>query len=960
MSNNIIDNPKELAKDINALNDSIAAVKDTLKGFGQESEGLKQISIEAKELGDAFAGTEDKFKDLKVDKLLNQLRELVYTISGFGLVAFKLSKIFGKMKFAEGVIDSAAMGELFEKLTPIVQSFSETKDLKKSVKVGGNDSEKGNSNNEILPDEQKQLYKELWDLQSKNESDRIALKEKSVKEESELINFRYQNEIEAIERLEQKLRDVQKKDGEKTGTLTPNQQKVIDDTKEIVGDRKAANKDDQVKKEEESLKALLDKYQNYTDKRLAIEEKYAKDIKTLKQEQVKAEEKGDTEKVKQIKIAITKAEKDKWKELSGSDLDMLKENPEYVRALENLKNTSTETLNSLLVQLSAMKEQATGVLDPSKLKEYSTAIQQIFDELVTRNPFKTFADSQDELARANNRFAEAKTALKDAEASQNQDEIDKAKEGYLKAADDREKANKKVLQSQKMVNDKMAELFKSISAIGDAIGDEEGKIISFIGYIGTFVTTTVGGIIKTKETAVGVMRALESASAILAIIQVAIQLFNQLSSLMSDNHAEYEDYAKEVAAINKLRDAVHEYELAVLKAKQAEDNWFGNDNLQSLKDAKDINTEVKKAYDEKVNEEQATYVNESGGGWFTKWAKEALLPTTMIAHGDIGGGIAAYKGLKSDGYDEGKSKAIDNLRIETRSSKKGFLGSGIGGRSQKTEDLVTWARNNNFGELFGEDNMINKEAAQAIIDNYGDKLVGETKETLETLIDLSKQYDQYQAELQKYVSTLYEPLVDNFVQSLWAWFDEGTDALTSFKEKASTTFRNIVSDMMRTIVLEKVIGSYSDDIAAMYNEYAEGKLGEEELMDRVAKRTDEMIGTYEEQIPALQGIMTSIGTSLGEAGIDIQKKQEAKEQTAEKGAFQTMSQDTGTDLLGQFTAIRIHTSNIYGLIDGMAKEDKLINNSLTSIERNTFNTVGELKEVNNKLKQLKVEGIKVL
>ena len=256
--------------------------------------------------------------------------------------------------------------------------------------------------------------------------------------------------------------------------------------------------------------------------------------------------------------------------------------------------------------------------------------------------------------------------------------------------------------------------------------------------------------------------------------------------------------------------------------------------------------------------------------------------------------------------------------------------------------------------------MINKDAAQAILDKYGDKLVGETKETLEALVEMKNKYDEYKTKLQDFVKKLYEPIVKNFTESLWDWFDNGKDALDSFKEKASATFRDIVTDMMRTIVLEKVVGSYSDDIAAMYNEYAEGTLSEKELMDQVAERTNQMIDIYDQQLPTLQGLMTTLSTSLSDVGIDIQKKQEEKSQTAEKGAFQTMSQETGSLLEGQFTAIRIHTSNIYGLMVGMEKEGKLINNSLTAIEKNTYNTVGELKEVNNKLKQIKVEGIKVL
>ena len=80
--------------------------------------------------------------------------------------------------------------------------------------------------------------------------------------------------------------------------------------------------------------------------------------------------------------------------------------------------------------------------------------------------------------------------------------------------------------------------------------------------------------------------------------------------------------------------------------------------------------------------------------------------------------------------------AINNLRIETRKKSSGFLGTGIGGKSQKTENLIDWARNQGLGELFDERGFIDKELAEIILEKYGDKLVGQTKETLEALIPL--------------------------------------------------------------------------------------------------------------------------------------------------------------------------------------------------------------------------------
>lgn len=90
---------------------------------------------------------------------------------------------------------------------------------------------------------------------------------------------------------------------------------------------------------------------------------------------------------------------------------------------------------------------------------------------------------------------------------------------------------------------------------------------------------------------------------------------------------------------------------------------------------------------------------------------------------------------------------------------------------------------NNLGEdLFDDKGLINKTLAQDLIDNYGEKLVGETKETLESLIELREKYDEYLEQLHDYVSSLYEPLVGNFVDSLWDWLDSGRMLLPHLRD----------------------------------------------------------------------------------------------------------------------------------------------------------------------------------
>lgn len=754
-----------------------------------------------------------------------------------------------------------------------------------------------------IKDQQNKINQALLNLEQKNQQDRIALMKEGTAKELAQIQSDYNNKIDELNKQEQEWRKVQ------SNNLTQEQETVLSEAR--INAQKTKEKS-----ENNLTQELLNQYQSYTDKRLEIEKKFNDDIEALKAERKKAEEKGDAEAISQIDRSIAKATTEKGKALISHDYEVLKQSPEYIRAFEDLKNTSSETLNSLLAQFENAKSEAAKVLSPDQLREYTNTIQSIMDELDARNPFQALTNKQKELSEASKALAEAKRQLdfvnnggKIITGTKINDDTGKieatylsaseALENYNKSLDNTAKAENKYLKAERKVLDQVDELASSINNVGSAIGGTAGEIISFIGDITSFVSNSIDSISTITAIGTNAVSAVEKASVILTIASTAIQLFQKIDSLIGNKaNSQYENYAAKIAEVNKLTDAVNSYKLAVLEAEQAEKSWFAEDNLQSLKDLKAINDQVLEDYEEKLYESQAIYQNKKGGSsWLRKIG--GALAGGLFWDSIIGTNILG----NNNKYQEGQTAAINNLRIETQSAKKGGLFKK--GRNQKTEDLRTWAKENGFGDLFDEKNMLNKETAQAILDQYGDKLVGQTKETLEALLEMREKYDEYLEQLHEYVSSMYEPIVDSFVDSIWTWFDEGKDALDSFRDYASDVFRDIVSDMLRTIILDKVIGTFSDDIAKLYEQYNAGEITEEELMAKVAEETAKTAGRFEEQIPTLQNLVTNIGDTLKETtGIDI-KGISTTEQESSKRGFATASQDSIDELNGRFTAGQI-------------------------------------------------------
>lgn len=720
---------------------------------------------------------------------------------------------------------------------------------------------------------------------------------------------------------------------------------------------------------------LAGQYKTYAEQRLEIEAKYDAEIGALRDARRQAEAAGDREAVERLGRGIAEATRARGKALLEHDFGVLRESPEYVRAFEDLRNTSTETLEGLRGELERLKGTAAGLLTPQELREYTTTLGEIMAEIDSRDPLGTLARRARELGESERALAEARGRLERVQRGERVftglkvESVDaqgrpKVVATYLSAADalkqytaakDRHrKASNEYEKAEETATETVKGLTEAIKGAGESLGDTAGMAVGLIMDMGMFVSDTIEGIQTVARTGADAVSAVEKASVILAIVSGTLQLLHRISELGNGAHAEYEAYAAKVDEINALTRAVTDYRLAVLEARQEESRWFTEDGLGDLRRWKEYHDEVWRAYVEKAGEAQAVYHNESGGGWLTgaiNWLTGNLSALSWWKEWrDIWG---------QGGYDEGTTAAINNLRIETRKKSSGFLGTGIGGHSQKTEDLATWARRNGLGELFDEKGLINKELAQSLIDNYGNKLVGQTKETLEALIELRERYDEYVEKLHEYVSSMYEPLVDNFVDSLWDWLDNGKDALDSFKEYASDTFRDIVTDMLRTIVLDKVVGTYSDDISALYEKYAEGKMSEEELMRQVAALTGGLIDRYGSNLPTLENVLTTVAGMFDQAGIDISNS-EGHTQSGKAGAFTAMSQDQGTKLEGLMTSVQGHVAHIDGwLTEDVSARMSAAEGYLARIAENTKENAERAEEIKELIIQLIRDGLKM-
>lgn len=658
---------------------------------------------------------------------------------------------------------------------------------------------------------------------------------------------------------------------------------------------------------------LIKQYQDFDQKRRSIEEKYAADRQQLQESLAHAQAEGNTQMVEDIRASLRQLDMSEAKDKMQNALDKLKADPAFIDAFQDLKKVSTDTLQSLYDQLQLNKDALTS-LDPEQLKVITDLMNNMEDEMLNRSTsFEAYKvaieglkTAEENKAAADEKVRKAQLAYdtavkltgKDSVVARNQyavlthaiQEQKVAANDVVNAKDKERKAMSKVLEE----SDKLVE---SLNAVGDAIGGEAGQVIGLIKDIYDFTTQTMESVRKMTDTTVKAMSAMEKASVILMIISAAIKVFQKLHEITNkfSDSAAYDKAVEKQKAVNALADAVNNYTLEMIKAENEEKSWFGDDALGKLKRGSQEAAQVYQNYYDKLYQQQVEYRNKSKNddNWTTT-LRDFIDPT-----------IGTVNGVKlatgSNDYQAKMTRAIDNLRIETRARKKSFMG--IGGHDQETDDLRDWAKKKFKADLFDADGWINGKLAQQIIDSYGDKLQGETEDTLKQLVELKEQYDEYMSQLKDYVGQLYEPLVENFTDSIMDWLDTGKDALNSFKDYASDVFRSIVQDMLKTIVLDKVVGTFQDDIVKMYDDYSKGHVSEEDLMKQVANRTQDMVQTYEQQIPVLQAIAGNMNEILQQTtGIDITKSSSA---TATAGVASSFSQDSIDEANGRIAALQM-------------------------------------------------------
>lgn len=616
--------------------------------------------------------------------------------------------------------------------------------------------------------------------------------------------------------------------------------------------------EDKQKAADQEVAKMVEQYQDYTQKRLAIEKEFDADISLLEKKRTKAKATGNTDEVDKLTGAIAQATAAKGKSIMAVDLEQLKADPDYIKAFENLNDVSTETLEKLKQEFESAKQTAAESLNPEDLREYTSTIQELTDEINNRNPFSALKKAKEDLKTADEELRQAELRVTQAQTKfgKGSKEEQAALEKLRQAKDKQIKKNKQYQAAEKSVTGSIKELCDNLDQVGSTIGGTVGEVVSLIGQIGSVTMASIQGFETAANASSKAISTLEKASVILTIISSAYQIASKIISIFSDDDGE--------AAYQKAKEMYKSY-IQVLNDvidKQKE--------LVSTLDVK--NAQNSYEYAKSLYDKQADAARQMGKDYLNSGASKGFLGIgSKASHG-----VKQRENMSSEAWGQ-----LDEWAKENNITQQ-ILNSIKSGRMTGLFDLTI------------EQIMTLKEQAPL----FFAKLDSDTQDYLNDLVGVKDAQDEL-------LKTLNEGITGVDFDSVG---DDFLDMLTDMDSDAKTMLQNLsnnFSDMMRKSLIKQMYkAQYKDQLQKWYNMWA----------DAMKDGSDGGTTITDKEQEALDSLKNSIIQGATDAAQKINEQFKTADDVLDKssleGAVASLSEETGSKIAGAMNATNINMADL--------------------------------------------------
>lgn len=398
----------------------------------------------------------------------------------------------------------------------------------------------------------------------------------------------------------------------------------------------------------------------------------------------------------------------------------------------------------------------------------------------------------------------------------------------------------------------LSKVERQFDEIGNTVGGTVGEIISAAGGIATSTLQMIDGIVtlangsseamsSTAQAASASIQAVEKASVILAIIGAALQIATKIASLFGNSSMEYYESLKDELG------AINEiYGDIIEKSKEKIVFGGGFAALESYREANDLLERQIENYRKLA--EAGGDARKTGSHSYAYRANERL-----------SGRSASGK----SGVEAGKGRFEDISEV---------LGKNI----TKVQDLYN---------LTGEELYL----VQTKFPEAWSKIPEEITDSLQAIIDCREESEKLRDALNEAITGV----------SFDSFYNEFIDMLSDMDMSAEDMAENFGEYLRKSILAAMVAKNFQEDINKLYDKWVAA--GEEDSLGGMTITEDEAWDIQDEYKKLVDAMVLARNNMSQAFGWDSS----ATSQDSSSRGFQTMSQDTGEELNGRFTALQI-------------------------------------------------------
>ena len=406
----------------------------------------------------------------------------------------------------------------------------------------------------------------------------------------------------------------------------------------------------------------------------------------------------------------------------------------------------------------------------------------------------------------------------------------------------------------------------SFESLGKEVGGVAGEIMSTAGQVASSTLSMINGIVTlvnssstametTSETASTAIQTVEKASVILAVISAAMQIATKIASLFNNDDQKQEEIENLQSRIDQLQWELDN--VGITRYTTVEETYKRVNDLMRQTEAEILKTIEYSDY------------------WFSKilavktahklvYEDQKILAENArkIADAYAQMEYSANKALGAAKFDEARSQ-LENL--------------------SKQQMLLT-------EQIYQEQDK--KDVDEGFITDTKQKIAELGEEMLELINQLVEDIIGGSAE------DIASELGDAFIEA----FQEGEDAAQAWGDKVNEIVADILKRMLITQFLEKPMGDIFDKYKKQW--FPNGAfVGMEQMRNSLTSFANDLNVLGEDFKTIWEELPDSVRQMLAPAAEQFQ-------QEGSSGGFQAMSQDTGDELNGRFTAIQINSEVI--------------------------------------------------